>query len=190
MMLGVMLATCVTAAQATQPDPDHKVSICHRTASDTNPYVFITVDEASLPAHLNNLPGHPAKEWKTDGTFRGVAHVAGDLKNDYVAETAADCVDFESSPTPTPTETVTPTPTETTPPPTSTPPPTTGPPSKHTHTPTWTPTWTPTNGATPGEHPLAQTGMTDGERLAAGAVGLLTTLGLGSLYLARRRAAE
>jgi hypothetical protein len=32
--------------------------------------------------------------------------------------------------------------------------------------------------------------MTDGERLAAGAVGLLTTLGLGSLYLARRRAAE
>jgi hypothetical protein len=32
-----------------------KVDICHRTASDTNPYVFISVDDDSLsPGHLDN----------------------------------------------------------------------------------------------------------------------------------------
>lgn len=102
---GAILALTLTSlwfstglAAATQPDPEHKVTICHRTASDTNPYVFIEVDEASLDAHLNNLPGHPAKPWKTDGTFRGVAHVAGDLKYDYLAETEADCYDGETPP--------------------------------------------------------------------------------------------
>ena len=36
------------AASATQPAPDHKVTICHATASATNPYVVITVDIASI----------------------------------------------------------------------------------------------------------------------------------------------
>jgi hypothetical protein len=38
----------VTMASATKPDPEHKVTICHATASRTNPYVAITVDIASI----------------------------------------------------------------------------------------------------------------------------------------------
>lgn len=105
-----ILAISASVVTATKPDPEHKVALCHRTASDTNPYVYIEVDEASLDAHLNNLPGHPAKEWKTDGTFRGVAHVAGDLKSDYLATSEADCMDTQTEATPTPDPTVDPTP--------------------------------------------------------------------------------
>ena len=46
------------AAFATQPAPDHKVTICHRTNSDTNPYVVIDVDIASS-GHLKG--GHDTR---------------------------------------------------------------------------------------------------------------------------------
>jgi len=102
---GVALAT---------PDPEgdgHKVGICHRTASDSNPYVYIEVDEASLsPGHLDNAdPGHKPTFWKSDGTFRGVAHSDGDAKDDYLAPNgASDCEDFTTTTTTVPpTTTVT-----------------------------------------------------------------------------------
>ena len=41
-------------ANATQPDPDHLVTICHRTHSATNPYVVITVDEAAVDGEGNH----------------------------------------------------------------------------------------------------------------------------------------
>jgi hypothetical protein len=88
----------MTAASATG---DHKTSICHRTASDTNPYVFETVDNHALQAHLSNGKGHFPKQWKSAGTWRGVAHVAGDPKNDYLATSAADCQDTQSEDGPT-----------------------------------------------------------------------------------------
>lgn len=94
---GLVMLGAAPTATATPGDP-HKTSVCHRTASDTNPYVFITVDDASLEAHYNNLPGHPAKAWKSDGTFRGVAHKAGELKSDYAAASAEDCVDSSTPP--------------------------------------------------------------------------------------------
>lgn len=98
---GLALATMLpTAAFAT---PDHtKVGICHRTASDSNPYVYIEVDEAAVPAHLGNThPGHDAKVWKSDGTFRGVEHSKGDPKDDYIAEQGKEsCKDFEPEPCP------------------------------------------------------------------------------------------
>jgi hypothetical protein len=38
-----MVATVAASVMATKPDPDHKVTICHRTASDTNPFIIIEV---------------------------------------------------------------------------------------------------------------------------------------------------
>ena len=84
----LLLGLAAGSTLATQGE-DHKVGICHRTASDTTPYVFIEVDVASLsPGHLDNAdPGHKPTFWKADGTFRGVAHLAGDAKDDYLAAT-------------------------------------------------------------------------------------------------------
>lgn len=47
----------VTGAGATQPNPNHKVTLCHRTASYSNPYVVITVDVASV-LHGHGHDGH------------------------------------------------------------------------------------------------------------------------------------
>jgi hypothetical protein len=43
-----LLGASASLASATKADPDHKVTICHATASATNPYVVITVDIASI----------------------------------------------------------------------------------------------------------------------------------------------
>jgi hypothetical protein len=45
----------VAAAQGDDPPPPgHKVTICHGTASETNPYVLITIDEHALGAHFGH----------------------------------------------------------------------------------------------------------------------------------------
>jgi hypothetical protein len=45
-MAGPALAAMAPAG-ATPPNPDHKVTLCHRTGSATNPYIVITTDIAS-----------------------------------------------------------------------------------------------------------------------------------------------
>ena len=55
--LALSLAYLVRPALATQPDPLHKVTICHRTNSVTNPYVIETVDEASVDGNAGNDNG-------------------------------------------------------------------------------------------------------------------------------------
>lgn len=184
-LVAVFIAACILAsaqvADAT-PDPEgdgHKVGICHRTASDSNPYVYIEVDEASLsPGHLDNAdPGHKPTYWKSDGTFRGVAHVAGDPKDDYLAPGGAgDCEDFEQSPSPTPS-------------------PSPSPPVDCKSCPDdegWTSSWTPSPPddvqADIGESPrdtLAQTGADVSWPAFLGLSAL--TLGLSGLYVARKR---
>jgi hypothetical protein len=47
MVVGALGATA-SLASATPPGPGHKVTICHATASASNPYVVITVDIASI----------------------------------------------------------------------------------------------------------------------------------------------
>ena len=78
-------------------EPVEEVGICHRTASDSNPYVYIEVsDMATANSHILNLAsGHPEKYWKYDGVFLGAAHSAGDPKDDYLAESEEDCFDEE-----------------------------------------------------------------------------------------------
>jgi LPXTG-motif cell wall-anchored protein len=54
-MLALVLAGFgVSSAGATQPNPEHQVTLCHRTDSYSNPYVEITVDVASVL----NTEGH------------------------------------------------------------------------------------------------------------------------------------
>ncbi|GAB3857167.1 hypothetical protein GCM10028801_15380 [Nocardioides maradonensis] len=138
-MAALGMAGMMNSASAT-PGTPHKTSICHRTASDTNPYVFETVDDASLQAHLSNGKGHPPTHWKSDGTWRGVHHNAGDPKNDYLASSPADCEDTMPT-TPATTPPTTPATTPPTTPPTT---PATTPPTTPATTPATTPPTCPT----------------------------------------------
>ncbi|MCW2787311.1 MAG: hypothetical protein JWP74_3828 [Marmoricola sp.] len=76
------IALMVSASPATAAN---KVGICHATSSDSNPYVFISVDDDSvkLQGHLAHKL-HPNKTWKSAGTFHGVPHAAGDPKPDLI----------------------------------------------------------------------------------------------------------
>src|SRR5215468_2094575 len=47
-VLFVLFGIAPTAANATKPNPEHKVTLCHATDSHSNPYVRITVDVAAV----------------------------------------------------------------------------------------------------------------------------------------------
>lgn len=113
-------------ADATEGNGQDKVGVCHRTASETNPYVYIEVPADEANGHITGTDKQHNEQvtWKSDGTWRGVPHKAGDLKLDYYASSAAECEDtVPTTPTETPsTPTETPsTPTETPSVPTETP---------------------------------------------------------------------
>ena len=87
MSSGAALMVTAGSANATGKGEHVEVGICHATSSDTNPYVFITVDDdsAKLKGHLMHRDS-PNKHWKSAGTYvLGGAHVAGDPKRDYIA---------------------------------------------------------------------------------------------------------
>ncbi|HEX7717777.1 MAG TPA: hypothetical protein VF416_10840 [Marmoricola sp.] len=87
MSSGVALMVTATSADAAQTQ-HVPVGVCHATSSDTNPYVFIVVDDDSvkLKGHLMHRD-NPNKHWKNAGTYElGGAHGAGDWKRDYIAD--------------------------------------------------------------------------------------------------------
>jgi len=55
--LALSMVWVVSPVLGTKPDPLHQVTICHRTNSVTNPYVIITVDEASVDGDNGNDNG-------------------------------------------------------------------------------------------------------------------------------------
>src|SRR5579872_4103640 len=52
----------VLVASATQP-PNHRVTICHATGADSNPYVVITPDIASAGYLQGGHDGHTGPIW-------------------------------------------------------------------------------------------------------------------------------
>lgn len=82
---GMSLLAASSASGTPQNPAPHKVLVCHATDSDTNPYVPIRVDVASVAfqGHLAQRD-NPNKVWKTAGTFNGIPHVAGQPKPEII----------------------------------------------------------------------------------------------------------
>lgn len=204
--VGYLFALLLMAprANATAGGGGHTpVTLCHRTGSTDggnqhNGYSLITVDISSA-GQARTAKGHNTHEQVGNGPGPDLIppYTYGDFSYpghglDWVfadGETgaevlAAGCTFATPTPTPPPT-----TPPPTSPPPTS-PPPTSPPPTHHT----WTPTWTPkppvscvTKGTCKPPTSLAFTGFDKAK--AAGAGALLLSLGLGALWVARKKTA-
>lgn len=190
-MIPATILGMATPAQATKPAPEHKVTICHATASETNPYVQITVDIASS-GYLK--AGHSSHE--------------GDIIPPYTYEDfsfagqgdqsiLANGCEVPGEPTETPPPT--------TPPPTE-PPPTNPPP---TEPPTTKPPANPPKGFCAGngatrdrcnggasevggagkrvQDDLAYTGLSGGQMVLAGVMAVLFIVGGALVWLKRRR---
>jgi hypothetical protein len=81
LVVGALVIAPTMVAMATQPDPDHRVTICHRTASHTNPYVVITVDEAAINMDTGDDSGKGDHNAEHQGPiwFSGIQVEWGDI---------------------------------------------------------------------------------------------------------------
>jgi hypothetical protein len=64
---GLLLVGTTATAMGSYPDDDKKddkVTICHHTGSDTNPYVKITISKNALEAHKKHGDVYPNKYGK------------------------------------------------------------------------------------------------------------------------------
>jgi hypothetical protein len=120
-VLGLLLTGSVTLLNSQSTSAEgNRITICHRTGSESNPYVEITIDDSALPAHLEHGDLYPVPQGgcPTGGTPIATATstptntptaIPPSTPTSIPAETAT------STPTSTPTDapTDTPTPTET-----------------------------------------------------------------------------
>lgn len=154
LILFVMVLLSAGLAVAIYPADAHggeKVTICHATESETNPYVRIVVSKNAIGGHFDNQ-GNPLKGHEQDILYPGVhdcpkppTPTATEEPTWTATATATDTPKPEPSDTPTAAVSDTPSPTLT---PTSTPTPTSKPPREKTPTQTWIP-WTPQPSRTP-----------------------------------------
>ncbi|MET3718497.1 MULTISPECIES: hypothetical protein [unclassified Arthrobacter] len=62
-----LLGATAPAAATDEAEADHKITICHATGSESNPYVSVTIDLHALKAHLDHQNGDdiiPANDGK------------------------------------------------------------------------------------------------------------------------------
>src|SRR5438552_1861437 len=60
LVLGLLLTGSLAPFKsAPSASAENRVTICHRTGSESNPYVVITIDENALPAHLEHGDLYP-----------------------------------------------------------------------------------------------------------------------------------
>jgi hypothetical protein len=85
------LTAAIAVAGGASAASAHKVKICHGTASDSNPYVVISVDRSALAGHFDGTaPGHG---WKNHpdlmyvgGVCTAVADGGGDAGDGGVGD--------------------------------------------------------------------------------------------------------
>lgn len=71
-VMALALPSTAIATKPTAPDAQHKVTICHRTASSTNPYVRITVDIAAVDGVVGHGPADHAAMHTGDVWHQGM----------------------------------------------------------------------------------------------------------------------
>ena len=49
-----LVVSISSIAQARRSNEDHKITICHRTSSESNPFVTITIDQNGLNGHMHH----------------------------------------------------------------------------------------------------------------------------------------
>src|SRR5450759_2246241 len=116
----VLLGAGITTAQATNPAPDHKVTLCHRTGSVAggnmhNGYSIITVDIASV-ANAKDARGHDSHNQIGNGpggdiipvyTYDGFTYLGKNLDNGGLAFLNNGCKSVAKTPSTTTSTTAT-----------------------------------------------------------------------------------
>jgi hypothetical protein len=99
-IFGLVLVGPINPASASV----EKVGVCHRTASETNPYVLITVPVDEANGHITGTDKqHNHKVyWNAAGTWDGMEHAAGAERMDYYASDgiSGSCSNGEQPPPP------------------------------------------------------------------------------------------
>ncbi|MDR7084507.1 hypothetical protein J2X01_003818 [Arthrobacter ginsengisoli] len=101
---GIAGLALLGASGPANADPDNKISICHSTGSESNPYVEITISENGLnghyargahdgdivPAPASGCPAGDDGDHGSDSKKVTICHATGSEKNPYVVITIAE----------------------------------------------------------------------------------------------------